>query len=267
MSAPKRLIEEGTAIDRALLRAGRDDRPSADYERRVIAAASAVPVASASTLARPTLFARLARPRIMIVAAIAASAAVFATRERTSSPKIAASPVMVEAPVSQPAEPRLEEPESPHVVAVATPDSLPSAPMPSTPPVLPKVAPPSSTPVAVVVPARETNPFPAQPAAGSSLQREVELLDAVKRSLRTGTPADAARALDAYDAEFPNGTLKPESGFLRLRVLLAKGDRAAAVALGDELLSRHPNSVHAKRIRAALAADAGERAPSSTLPR
>ncbi|MDF2692472.1 MAG: hypothetical protein K0S65_855 [Labilithrix sp.] len=256
MSAPKRLIEEGTAIDRALLRAGRDDRPSADYERRVLAASSAVTIASASALARPTLFARLARPRTVIVAAIAASAAVFATRERTSSPKMAASPVMVEAPVSPPAEPRLEEPESEPVVAVATPDSLPSAPPPSRLPVLAKVAPPSPP----VAPAPKIDPVPAQPVAGSSLHREVELLDAVKRSLRTGTPADAARALDAYDAEFPNGTLKPESGFLRIRVLLAKGDRAAAVALGDELLSRHPNSVHAKRIRAALAAD-------STLPR
>ncbi|MBX3264735.1 MAG: hypothetical protein KF782_33995, partial [Labilithrix sp.] len=100
-----------------------------------------------------------------------------------------------------------------------------------------------------------------------SLQREVELLDAVKRGLRAGLSDEAERALDAYDAEFGQGAMKQEAGFLRIRLLLAKGDRAGAVALGEELLRRHPDNVHAKRIRAALAAEGGDKTRTQTSPR
>ncbi|MBX3209639.1 MAG: hypothetical protein KF764_31690 [Labilithrix sp.] len=58
--------------------------------------------------------------------------------------------------------------------------------------------------------------------------------------------------------------MKPEAGFLRIRLLLAKGDAAGAAALADELSARHPDSVHAKRIRAALAADGGDRTRTET---
>jgi hypothetical protein len=294
MTAPKRLIEEGTSFDRTLLRAAREERPSEDFERRVLAAASALPAARASTLVRPSLLARLARPRLLIVAALAGGATIFAA---SRSEHAASTP-----PASTATIPAAIEPSSPteQPAPLVTVDSLPSvlspvvaapAPSPAPPTTNVKVAsaapsgasksgaatpsgafaasPPS--PVASVAVAAEPRQEPVRVADADAteptLHREVELLDAVKRSLRTGTPAEAERALAAYDAEFPRGILEPEAGFLRVRVLLAKGERTAAVALGDDLLRRHPNSVHAKRIRAALAADAGDKSPSSTLPR
>jgi TolA-binding protein len=277
MTAPKRLIEEGTSFDRTLLRAAREDRPSSDFERRVIAAAVLGPVALATALPRPSLLARLARPRFVAIAAIAVGAAALAilSGDRgapvTAASTLAAPPMPVQVDTTEPASlPPKPEPAGPNVaIAVTTPEALPSVPPPATAMPAAMAAPRASTATAAA-PAATTPPAsePAGPAAaGSSLQREVELLDAVKRSLRSGAPSDAERALDAYDKEFPRGSLAPEAGFLRVRLLLAKGDRAGAVALGDELLRRDPNSVHTKRIRAALAADGGEKTQTQEAPR
>lgn len=254
MIEPKRLIEEGTAFDRTLLQAGREDRPPSDYARRVIAAVALMPTATAGAAVSTSILARLLRPRWLTMVALGAAATLLvATRlpaEGSREADAPARPVVTTAPEA-PLEKR-EEPAAAHVaVPVTTPDALPNAPPPSAQPRERRA------PVAAAQ-APVANSEPA-PISGASLQREVELLDAVKRSLRAGATADADRALADYDAEFPSGSLKPEAGFLHVRVLLAKGDRARAVALGDELLARYPNTVHAKRIRAALAADPAER--------
>jgi TolA-binding protein len=263
MTGPKRLIEEGDAFDRALLRAHRAERPSANYERRVIATAAAASTLIATDVARQSIFARVASStsiRFLAVAAIGIGAAVFSV-SRSESP--APAPTTVAATTAAPKPmPSNDEPPapvaSPAEVVTVTPDSLPSAPpapvATAAAPALPKAA----VTAAATEPAQAPTPAPVA-ATGASLQREVELLDTVKRSLRSGASVDAKTALDAYDAEFPQGTLKPEAGFLRIRLHLANGDRAAAVALGDELLRRHPDSVHASRIRAALAADSGDK--------
>ncbi|MCW5834355.1 MAG: hypothetical protein KIS78_18290 [Labilithrix sp.] len=75
----------------------------------------------------------------------------------------------------------------------------------------------------------------------------------MKAKHAAGAAADAARALDGYDAEFPRGTLRPEATVLRIRTRLALGERAEAERLADDFLARHPSSVHASRIRALLA--------------
>src|SRR5690606_12304952 len=109
-------------------------------------------------------------------------------------------------------------------------------------------------------PARAAASAPARAAASpapsgvptASIAREVELLDGVKAKLGAGAADDASRALDAYDAEFPQGTLRPEATVLRIRTLLARGERARAEKLADDFLAKHPSGVHAKRIRALL---------------
>ena len=284
MMEPKRLIEEGTAFDRALLRAGREERPSTDYERRVILAATLGPAAVAGVAARPSLLTRVIRPQYLAVLAIGAGAAALSTSasehgDRTAT-SAAAAPALARSAERDPQPtndrppslaaptPSTEPTEREAPVAVTTPDALPSAPAASvtaraigTPARAPAL--PASPGVTSGAPAR---PALAEAAAaarpdGASLQREVELLDAVKRSLRMGDAAAAEHSLDAYDSEFQRGTLVPEAGFLRIRLLLARGERARAVALGDELLARHPNTVHAKRIRAALAADVTQAQP------
>ncbi len=272
MTGPKRLIEDGTAFDRALLRAGREDRPSSDYERRVIAAAVfGTASAAGGALVQPSLIARLLRPQYLAIVALGAGAAALTSSaiERGAHPtatSLAAAsslaPELASTAATEPREasptvavPTSEQAEEQDIAPVITPDALPTAPPSAAPravgaalPVTPRAA---TAPGAGVAKAAADDV--TAPATGASLQREVELLDAVKQSLRDGDPAAAERALDAYDTEFPAGTLKPEAGFLRIRSLLARGERARAVALGDEILARHPNSVHAKRIRAVLA--------------
>lgn len=285
MNEPKRLIEDGTTFDRALLHAAREDRPPTDYERRVIAAAALVPAATA--VAQPSLVARILRPRYLAVLAIGAGAAALATSSmdgaaRSSSarqaPHVLPATAQSAAPASEapanegePASAReLAEPRE--AVAVTTPDALPTAPAPSASVAARTIAAPTPAATSTAKPSPEVAAAPVAtttpaPVSGAALEREVELLDSVKRSLRAGENGGAERALDAYDAEFPSGTLAPEAGFLRIRLLLAKGERARAVALGDALLARHPNSVHAKRIRAALAADAADPSAPQAPPR
>ena len=74
----------------------------------------------------------------------------------------------------------------------------------------------------------------------------------MKAKLGAGAFGDAAQALDTYDTEFPQGTLRPEATVLRIRTLLLQGRRPEAQRLADDFLAKHPGSVHAKRIRALL---------------
>lgn len=255
MTSPKRLVDEGTSLDRTLLRAAREDRPAPDFERRVIAAALAPttvapPLHSPSRLAR---LARLARPGLIVVA-IGAGAAMVGRRGADRPPATAPSVAVAQStPVPAPpaAAAATSIPVEDEPIAVTTPQRAP----------LPGVA----APVVASAPRGSGAPSTPPPVVDTaakralpSLGREVELLDTVKQRLKAGSPAEAERALDAYDDEFPQGTLKPESSVLRIRLLLASGQRARAIALTDEVLRRDPNSVHAKRMRALLAADGAE---------
>lgn len=248
MSEPKRLIEDGTEFDRTLLRAHRTELASPGYEQRVIAAALGATSPIDSDVAKdekPSFVARFARPRYMAAIALGiGAAALAATAAQRTAPPVpiasASAPPPVSAELAATAEPQ---------EVVTTPDALPNVLVPSAATVATRAS------AAPAPSAHGSDPPPTTSGgSGASLQREVELLDGVKRALRTGAHADAGRALDAYDAEFPQGSLKPEAGFLRVRLLLAKGDRAGATALGEDLLRRYPDTVHAKRIRAALAA-------------
>ena len=55
---------------------------------------------------------------------------------------------------------------------------------------------------------------------------------------------------DRYRAAFATGKLAPEETMLRVRALLARGDRQRAVGLAQAFVSAHPDSPYAARIRA-----------------
>ncbi|AKU98230.1 hypothetical protein AKJ09_04894 [Labilithrix luteola] len=257
MKGPPRLFEEGSSFERSLLRSGLDEGPSADLESRILAAVAAAPAAASisdagASGARPAV-SGFFRPRFFILAAAAVGVgAVLVTSiverhasvvDRTAAPVVSANPVVAVAPAAP-------APAAPEVVL--TPDSLPTA---------PTFSPPSSVPPSVPSSVRSSAATAlsasAKPSAlnddGPSLEREIELLDAVKKKLGAGATVDASRALDAYDAEFPHGALRPEATVLRVRTLLLQGNRAAATKLADDFLAKHPSSVHGKRIRALLA--------------
>ncbi|MEA2751904.1 MAG: hypothetical protein QOI41_6047 [Myxococcales bacterium] len=247
MKDPNRLSADGSSYEKTLLRSSRTEEPSRALEQRVLAALAVPPRAEAAEPSNGSPEPGLARfltPRgiVMAVAAMGVAAAVAgsigARREAAPPP----SPPSA-APFAAPLVPAAEVPPPPAAAnegraeLVVTPDSLPNV----------VAAPPSARASA----AARAAAVPA--AAAPSIEREIELLDAVKSKLGAGSPNDAARALDAYDAEFPQGVLRPEGTVLRVRTLLLQGNRAAATKLADEFLAAHPGSVHGKRMRALLA--------------
>ncbi len=239
MKEPKRLFESGSPLERSILASGRDESPSHDLERKILAAMAAAPIASAAT--SPGLSRWLGtRSLVAGVAAIGLGALVVGAMLRRSEPAPSPAPAVTAPAVTAPhaADAPPSTAEAPREV-VMTPDSLPNAPSRAS------AAAPVASARAAATPAPST-------VASASIAREVELLDGVKSKLGAGSAADAARALDAYDAEFPQGTLRPEATVLRIRTLLMSGDRAAAEKLGGEFLAKHPNGVHAKRVRALL---------------
>ena len=77
-------------------------------------------------------------------------------------------------------------------------------------------------------------------------------LDAARRALASGAPQSALATLTTYERAFQNGVLRPEASVLKVRALLAAGDRAAAAALGQQVIEQAPNSEHAVAVRAVL---------------
>jgi hypothetical protein len=94
----------------------------------------------------------------------------------------------------------------------------------------------------------------AKPAV--ELEREVAQLDHARASLAAGQPAAAMQELDAYRTQYPRGVLGAESVVLRVRALLALGQRSAAEREAHPLLLAAPYSRHAERLREILGASA-----------
>jgi TolA-binding protein len=94
----------------------------------------------------------------------------------------------------------------------------------------------------------------AAPVPPTSLAQEMRVLDAARRVLASGDPQSALATLVEYEREFPNGALRPEASVLKVRALLAAGDRAGAEALAQRIIERAPQSEHADAVRAALGA-------------
>jgi len=256
MKEPKRLFESGTPLERSILGFGRDEAPSAELARKTLAAMAAAPSASAGPHATSSPSPSWMRPRWIVAGACALglAAAVAVVAQHDEGPSLAEPPAAPAAPTKAPVvenappPPTENAPPPPTENAsedelVVTPDSLPTAPARAA------ASQPSSN-----------APRAAAPASSASIAREVELLDIVKAKLGAGDSAAAARALDAYDGEFPNGTLRPEATVLRIRTLLTRGDRRAAEKLGSDFLAKHPSGVHAKRVRMLLAEPASSSA-------
>jgi hypothetical protein len=231
MEEPKRLFESGSALERSILGSSRDEAPPDDLERRVLIAMAAAPV-----VPPPPARLSLPRPRAIVVGLATVALGVVVARGllRDDSvpppaPSLGAAPREAPSPAPSSTEPATGT----EAVAVRASD-LPNAATPTT-----------QVPSAL-------RPRSAVPSSPSSIEREVELLDAVKAKLGAGETAEASTTLDVYDSEFHEGTLRPEATVLRVRTLLARGDRAAAEKIGEDYLSKHATGVHAKRIRALL---------------
>lgn len=110
-------------------------------------------------------------------------------------------------------------------------------------------------PAQVAVSPKEDDVRPADPPesrAASHLREESAAILAAREALLAGRTTDALRQLDRARAEFPGGALAEEREALKVRALIAAGDRAAARERGETFLRTFPKSPHASEIRALL---------------
>lgn len=143
-------------------------------------------------------------------------------------------PVLVEPPVTAPAAPapgsRRVAQHGPNV-ATAT-DS----------------GPPNHAPAkAVFEPVAQ--PTSAATPTAASLAAETRLLDQARGALAAGDPERASRALDTYSSNRPSAILAQEAALLRVRLLLARGQRPAAAELARRIIAQYPESAHADSLR------------------
>jgi len=236
MSEPRRLADESSVpLERDLVRAGIEDAPPAGaHERAAAALGIAAPVVAGTTTpasvapgAQTGIAGSVAVAKVVVIAALALTIAVFVAIRITS-------------PRSEPA--RVMPPASATATAVTT-DPAPS--------VAPSVEPEPSE-VATVASA-EPAPAPsgkvAPPRPAASLGDEISVLDRARAALRDGDPGTALRLVDEHDARFRGDTFALESSVLRIDALAALGRSAAALALADRFLAAHPNTPVSQHVR------------------
>jgi hypothetical protein len=117
-------------------------------------------------------------------------------------------------------------------------------------PTPPELPPPASAPVAAPVWSTEAAPVSPPAAPSSAIVAEVEALDHARSALAAGDPRAALALVRKHDAAFPAGVLGPEAVVLRVRALVALGDREQASAVAAGFMASHPNSAQAARLSA-----------------
>lgn len=162
-------------------------------------------------------------------------------------------------PAASPATPSVVEPEPEPEPTAATEGALvprkasasKAEPAPASEPGG-RTEPPQASPLAAPPPARAafTPVAPATaPASHASLAAEIRLLDRTRDALAAGDTASARGLLQRYVDSRPSGVLTHEANLLRVRLLLAEGDRRAASALARQIIAQHPGSNHVDSLR------------------
>jgi outer membrane protein assembly factor BamD (BamD/ComL family) len=100
--------------------------------------------------------------------------------------------------------------------------------------------------------ARAPSAPPAPSAAqGDGMDAELALLRAARAALRAGDATGALDTIARYEAEFPNGNLRPEAAALAVNAEIAAGRPDDARRRADAFLARYPDSPLAPRVRKA----------------
>ena len=89
----------------------------------------------------------------------------------------------------------------------------------------------------------------AAAAGNASLTAEIRLLDQARAALTAGDTVTAGRLLDAYASNRPSSVLAQEAGLLRVKLLLARGQRSVAAELARHIVATHPESTHVDSLR------------------
>lgn len=252
MTEPRRLLEDATGLDRAVLESATDDEPSPARRRRVVAALGGTSFFFFSWAAAARRLASLKVASWKVVVGVAATTglgvggAVLHEQSTTPPPPVVASATPrptnapVVAPIASSGLPAVEEIEPPAVEEVEA--ASPSEPSPAPSSLVLASSPPSARPLKKTAEAAsELTP---------SIAREIALLDAARSSIARGDPRGALRSLDQYDRECRGGALSPEAAVLRIEALAAAGERDAAAARARAFLASHPSTTYDTRVRA-----------------
>ncbi|RYZ08651.1 MAG: hypothetical protein EOO73_07300 [Myxococcales bacterium] len=167
-----------------------------------------------------------------------AARAALAAPARTSEPALAFNAAPVSAAPSA----------APATAEVAPERGVRRSAAPASSPVGTVVPLPSAPPRAVSEP--EAPPREAKaPPTDASLAAETRLLDRARAALIQGDTPGASRLLEQYDSGHPSRVLSYEAALLRVRLLLATGQRARAAAQARRIISSYPENVHADSLR------------------
>ena len=234
MTDPTRLIEEagGDPLESSLLQLARNEGPSTDGRRKILAAIAAASAASLAT--QPAQAAStagkgmtVAKWGVLAVAAVAIPAAIMLRGGDDSPTSLKAAPSALKAPATEVKATPVRTPveaEGPAPLALEDLPTLPS-----------------------VTPATGTAPSTKQ--AQGSLADEVAQLQKAKLALKGGSPAQALAELGTYAQRFPRPMLGAEATVLRIEALSQSGDGARAKTLAEGFLAKNPNSPYAARLR------------------
>jgi hypothetical protein len=230
MTDPTRLIDEagGDELEGSLLNMARNEGPSPEARRKILAGIAAASVATsatqtASAAAKTGKSLGLAKWGALAVAAAVIPAALWwQSGESAPSKSVAPAPL---APAME-VQPRPAQPQPAEVTpAPVALDDLPTLP--------PRASAAGSAPV----------------AKQGSLADEVAQLQKAKLALKGGNATRALAELNTYSQRFPRPMLGAEATVVRIEALSATGDGARAKALAEGFLAKNPNSPYAARLR------------------
>jgi hypothetical protein len=244
MSGPKRLLDEGTDLERLLIAGGRSVRPNRIAKARVgfLLFLSGMGFAPSALAAASNARVWLATKWLAVglaAGAVAFSAARVA-RHEVGQEVIATSGVGPSRSSAVNDRPNLDKLPAP------APAPAPEAELP----------PESRLEVNADVAKKDRPPSEARPSRdgvpkGVSME-EIQEIDAARRAVEAGDPKGALQKLDRYAKNHPNGALEQEHWRLRIEALAAQGDLGAARSLLRRFLLRYPQSAHRKRLQSLL---------------
>jgi hypothetical protein len=235
MSDPRPLIHgEANEFEAVLLRAGRSDElPSTSRRQIMTGLGIGGGILSASTVASG-------------VKATSAKG-VFSALGLGAVGAVAVGAVAVWTGVSAVAPVHPVETKSPVVNVVAPAPSPRVAPAP----VDTQVEVPTA-PIGVTEPLAAKAPVRAHDRTPETLSLELSALEQARAALGRRDYGAALRLLDDYARRFPKRRLDSEATVLRIETLAARGDRAAAVRLGNQFLATHANGPYARRVKSLI---------------
>ncbi len=267
MNDPQRLLDGGAdELESRLLRAGRNDAPSASSRREIAAGLGVAGLLTAGTVASGA-GAHAASTTVASGTAAASGAKATAAAAATklgwlgTGVALRVTVAAIGGALAIYAGTTLHTP---------SPPPAPSPPGPAQASPAPRPAPQDravETPPAPEPAAEQTDRLqnPAEPArapaerATDTLSLELATLDAARGALARGNETQALAKLDEYSRRFPRGRLTMEATVLRVDALLKSGDCPAALRLGQKFVARHPNGPYAKRVRSLM----GEAEPTT----